>query len=85
MAGSGVLTRALQAALPGVPFAAVRIGRALRPGEAGRARLREAPEPCARDARLPPPFPSCANYDAKAWRFICAEARPGAVFWNVAA
>lgn len=85
VAGSGVLTRALQAALPSVPFAAVRIGRALRPGDAGRARILEAPEPFARDARLPPPFPSCANYDAKAWRFIRSEAQPGALFWNVAA
>jgi hypothetical protein len=36
-------------------------------------------------ARLSPPFPSCDNYDAKAWRFIRAQASPGALFWNVAA
>ena len=30
-------------------------------------------------------FPSCGNYDAKAWRFITAQASPGALFWNVAA
>jgi hypothetical protein len=84
VAGSGVLTRALQAACPSVPAFAVRIGRALRAGEAGRARLLEAPEQFAQDARRPPPFPSCPNYDAKAWRFL-ASAKPGAVFWNVAA
>ena len=85
VAGSGVLTRSLQAALPAIPFVAVRIGRALSPGELGRARLREAPEAFSRDARLRRRSASCGNYDAKAWRFIAAEARPGAVFWNVAA
>ena len=31
-----------------------------------------------------PPFPSCSNYDATAWRFVKAYARQGALFWNVA-
>lgn len=84
VAGSGVLSRALQAAAPRTPVVAVRIGRALRPGEAGRARVIEAPEDFAQPARRPPPFPSCENYDAKAWQFLDL-ARPGALFWNVAA
>lgn len=85
VAGSGVLSRALQAALPQVPAFAVRIGRELRAGEAGRARLLDAPERFSQDAKLPPPFPSCPNYDAKAWRFLTEHAQPGALFWNVAA
>lgn len=39
-------------------------------------------EPCA----SPAPFPSCLNYDAKAWEQMAAlsRARPGrALFWNV--
>jgi hypothetical protein len=82
VAGSGTLTRALQRAWPDAVFHAVRIGAV---PDAGRARLYTAPEPFARDAREPPPFPSCGNYDAKAWRFITAHASPGALFWNVAA
>jgi hypothetical protein len=81
VAGSGTLTRALQAAWPGARFHAVRVGK---PPDVGRARLYEAPEPFERDASLPPPFPSCSNYDAKAWRFLAEHARPGALFWNVA-
>ncbi len=82
VAGSGVLTRALQAAWPDAVVHAIRIGAM---PNAGRARLQQAPERYEQDARLPPPFPSCGNYDAKAWRFICAQAVPGALFWNVAA
>lgn len=82
VAGSGTLTRALQRAWPDAAFHAVRIGAV---PDAGNARLYTAPEPFERDAKRPPPFPSCGNYDAKAWRFITAHASPGALFWNVAA
>lgn len=81
VAGSGVLTRALQAAWPDARFYAVRVGS--RPN-AGRAHVYEAPERYEEDAWEPPPFPSCGNYDAKAWQFIRRHARPGALFWNVA-
>lgn len=84
VAGSGVLTRALQQAWPEAEFYAVQIGA--HP-DAGRARLISAPEAFEQDAEVPPPFPSCGNYDAKAWRFVKAAVaqRPeGVVFWNVA-
>jgi hypothetical protein len=82
VAGSGVLTRALQHAWPQASFHAIQIGAV---PAIGRARLYLAPEPFAEDAKLRPPFPSCSNYDAKAWRFVAAHAQPGALFWNVAA
>ncbi len=82
VAGSGVLTRALQRAWPLASFHAVRIGAV---PNTGRARVYQAPERFEQDAQQPPPFPSCGNYDAKAWRFIQAQAKPGALFWNVAA
>lgn len=82
VAGSGTLSRALQAAWPAVPCHAVQVGRV---PAVGRAQLYTAPEPFERDATAPPPFPSCSNYDAKAWRFVREHARPGALFWNVAA
>lgn len=81
VAGSGSLSRALQRAWPWASHRAVRIGL---PPDPGAAELRQAPEPFAEPAEQLPPFPSCANYDAKAWRFLCAEASPGALFWNVA-
>ena len=82
VAGSGVLTRALQRAWPRASFFAVRIGA--HPN-AGAAQVFQAPEQFQQDARTPPPFPSCSNYDAKAWRFLQVHAAPGALFWNVAA
>lgn len=82
VAGSGVLTRALQKAWPGASFHAVQIGK---DPEIGTAKLWKAPEKFEDPARDPPPFPSCDNYDAKAWRFIMEHAQPGALFWNVGA
>lgn len=81
VAGSGVLIRALQQAWPASSFHAVRIGAA---PDVGSARLYVAPEKFERDAQQPPPFPSCSNYDAKAWRFVRRHASTGALFWNVA-
>ncbi len=82
VAGSGVLTRGLQQAWPHARFFAVQIGK---PPHVGRATVLRVPERSEQNARRPPPFPSCSNYDAKAWAFICQHAAPGALFWNVAA
>lgn len=81
VAGSGVLTRALQLAWPDAAFFAVRIGAE---PSVGRATLYFAPEAYEKPASWRPPFPSCANYDAKAWAFVQQHAKPGALFWNVA-
>lgn len=83
VAGSGVLSRALQRAWPGAEFHAVQIGRS--GSDIGRARRWVAPEKFEDDARVRPPFPSCRNYDAKAWQFIRQHAASGALFWNVGA
>jgi hypothetical protein len=77
-----MLSRALQLAWPEAEFIAVQIGK--KP-DVGRARLLVAPERYEQDAQRPPPFASCSNYDAKAWRFIEQEGKPGDLFWNVAA
>ena len=82
VAGSGLFSRALQRAWPEADFVAVQVGKA---PDIGRARLLIVPEKFEEDAKVLPPFPSCSNYDAKAWRFIRQLAGPGALFWNVAA
>lgn len=82
VAGSGVLTRGLQQAWPEADFHVVQVGAV---PNAGRARVWKAPESFEQDAKHPPPFPSCINYDAKAWQFIRVHAKPNALFWNVAA
>lgn len=83
VAGSGTLTRALQDARPDAKFFAVRVGA--RGTDIGRATELIAPERYERPAQDPPPFPSCDNYDAKAWRFMKKMGAPGALFWNVGA
>jgi cysteine synthase len=82
VAGSGTLTRALQQAWPQARFYAVRVGQKVT---CGRAQMIDAPEKFEDAAKHPPPFASCANFDAKAWRFITQHASPNALFWNVAA
>lgn len=82
VAGSGCLSRALQMAWPKAVVHAVRVGAE---PSVGKARLHVAPERFEQDAKALPPFPSCSNYDAKAWQFIKRLARPGALMWNVAA
>mgnify|MGYP003588332955 FL=1 len=83
VAGYGVLTRALQLAWPQAQFVAVVVGR--EGCDTGRARRIVHPLPFGRMAKVLPPFPSAAGYDAKAWEYIRAEAKPGALFWNVGA
>ena len=82
VAGSGTLTRSLQDAWSSAEFHAVRIGSEPK---IGRASLHLAPERFEQMAKVTPPFPSCGNYDAKAWRFILDQATTGSLFWNVAA
>ena len=82
VAGSGTLQRGLQRAWPSAQFFAVQVGK---PPDVGTAEIIVAAEKYEQDAAEPPPFPSCSNYDAKAWRHIVAKASNGALFWNVAA
>jgi hypothetical protein len=81
VAGSGVLTRALQYAWPRAVHYAVQIGR---PPKVGNAYLYQAPESFEQDAKQMPPWPSCSNYDAKLWQFARRSTHP-ALIWNVAA
>lgn len=83
IASSGVLTRALQLAWPDATFYGVRVGAEPNAGKC--VTVYQAPEKFERPARVRPPFPSCLNYDAKAWQFIKQHASKGALFWNVGA
>lgn len=83
VAGSGVLARSLAVAFPNARLRVVRIGA--EPKLPPRAESFVAPEAYEDHARIVPPFPSCSNYDAKAWQFIKQHGQPGDVFWNVAA
>lgn len=79
VAGSGVLTRALQQAWPEAEHNAIQIGAV---PDAGNAKVQQAPVKFHEISKTRPPFPSCLNYDAKAWNFITQK--PNTLFWNVA-
>jgi len=80
--GSGTLIRCLQDVWPDAEFHAIQVGHKADIGDAQR---HIAPEPFSKRAEIMPPFPSCDTYDAKAWCFVNYFAKPGALFWNVAA
>lgn len=85
VASGGVLLRGLQCAWPDADFFAVQIGHKLKAAQVGRVRrLYVAPEKYNQPAKIPPPYPSLAEYDAKLWRFVREHASPGALIWNVA-
>jgi len=86
--GSGVLQRGLQLGELGVAYFGVAVGR--ENPDVGRAKIVPHGQPFAADSRSRPPFPSCSNYDAKAWSHILTRRseRPRKVrilFWNVMA
>lgn len=87
-AGSGTLAAALSLAFPRARIFAVCVGHDVKKGEAGRARLIRYDRSFARPARVVPPFPCSATFDAKAWEWMIdwyeyrAEV-PRVLFWNV--
>jgi hypothetical protein len=81
--GSGVLCRGLQAGITKAEFHVVQVGRELSPADVGGAIVHQYPLDFAKDARIKPPFPSCSNYDAKAWEVLRSQARGRVLFWNV--
>jgi len=46
--------------------------------------VRTVPEKFAEKSEQEPPIPSNRHYDAKLWRYLRKEARPGDLWWNVA-
>lgn len=86
-AGSGMLARILARAFPSSEVWAVAVGLASRHNaQAFPANLRIVPSgmPFEKPLRAPAPFPSCPNYDLKAWAACMRQARGRVLFWNVA-
>jgi hypothetical protein len=89
-AGSGMLARCLSKAFPAAAVHAVAVGLASRHDaqEFGpNVIMHEAPYRFDQEANgPPPPFPSCPNYDRKAWEAcVAGRGRGRVLFWNVAA
>jgi hypothetical protein len=79
--GSGVLTRGLQNSGVNADFHAVQVGK---PPKHGKAKLHKYPKPFQFESKFRTPFPSCPNYDRKAWEYCLRLKGDGnIVFWNV--
>lgn len=86
-AGSGMLARCLGRAFPDAAIHAVAVGLASRHDAqpfGPNVMLHECPYDFAEETRASAPFPSCPNYDRKAWERCIREARGRVLFWNVA-
>jgi hypothetical protein len=79
---TGVLIRALQIAWPETEFHCVAVSRNLQEGEKGPANFWSSPLPFLKDTSYNMPFPSYANYDAKAFEYAVNNGVEA--FWNVA-
>lgn len=87
-AGSGMLARCLGKAFPESQVNAVAVGLKSRHGAQAfppNVKLMEVDVAFQAPERRPAPFPSCPNYDRKAWwRFMKSGPVQGsALFWNV--
>jgi hypothetical protein len=86
-AGSGMLTRVIAGAFPDSEVRAVAVGLASRHEKQPfppNVTVVPAGMPFGRAVRGAAPFPSCPNYDLKAWQRCVREARGRVLFWNVA-
>lgn len=81
-AGSGVLLKGLQRGLKAARYCAVQIGRDV---ENTHAQIFKSPLKFEQEITRRPPFPSCLNYDAKAWDMCRRLSKGKVLFWNVLA
>lgn len=88
--GSGTILTALKSLWPNTQFMCVQVGRNIdsikrelgidTPTYTSRYKFADS----IVNKKELPPFPSLANYDAKAWSFIVKHGQDGDYFWNVA-
>lgn len=84
--GSGMLARCLGRAFPASEVIGVAVGLASRHDKQhfpSNVRLLESSYTFFQKCKISAPFQSCPNYDRKAWEMMCAQAKPGALMWNV--
>lgn len=86
--GSGMLARCLGAAFPDAAVHGVVVGLKSRNQAQAfppNVQLHDCRYAFAQPCRFPAPFPSCPNYDLKAWEMLLAKRnhRARTLFWNV--
>lgn len=80
--GSGVLTRGLQNGIKAKRFYAVQVGKDIK-GKVGKATIIKHRLEFKEELNIKTPFPSCPNYDKKAWELCKKHSKGKVLFWNV--
>lgn len=80
---TGTMTRAFQIGWPDATHYNVAVARNMHAGEIGNSTTASSDQGFMARARVLPPFPTTANYDAKAWQMFNLVAETGAMFVNV--
>jgi hypothetical protein len=86
-AGSGMLARCLGTAFPNSAVRAVAVGLPSRhEAQAFPPNVELLPTAYSfeQETTASAPFPSCANYDRKAWEICVRQSKGTVLFWNVA-
>lgn len=81
-----MLAKCLGLAFPDAAIKAVAVGLKSRHGAQAfgpNVELLASGLPFERETKAWAPFPSCPNYDRKAWAICARMAGPSALFWNV--
>ena len=82
--GSGTLLKGLIKGTKTAKLVGVLVGAEFTEPVPDRVELLRYPRPFDYESKAPVPFPSCANYDRKAWEFCMKEEdRKKILFWNV--
>lgn len=82
---TGVLTRALQIALPNTEFMAVAVARNIQNGELGRASFMSYHKPFnSKSDLIPKEFDCESSYDSKGWDYMKRYGKEGDWFFSVA-
>ena len=82
---TGTMIRALEIGWPEAELYGMAVARNMKAGETGRAIITSHEFPFLKREKKEymPPFPSTANYDAKAWSLFEMLDIPGSIFINV--
>lgn len=82
--GSGTIMRGIAAGTNNARIVAIQVGAEVGNPLPGRITIKKYHKPFEKESTLNAPFPSCANYDLKAWEYCMRDKPKGSVlFWNV--
>lgn len=82
--GSGTLLKGIIEGTDSAKIYGVQVGAEYCGRLPGRVKIMKYPKPFEKESKAKSPFPSCKNYDLKAWEYCLKNSNGGKVlFWNV--